>query len=67
VFVDDHAEFVTGKEALEAARADVIEVRTGITPSARDRQRLLIDIGGEQLDLRQGFQVVHVLSQHDRQ
>ena len=53
---------VGDEEALSPLRRDAVEQRVGIARRARDRQRPLVDVGGEDLHARHGGAAVSMCS-----
>src|SRR5262249_35101816 len=66
VFVDRVADIVAAEEALQPRFGDVFQQRPRITPGARHHQRVIIDVGGEDLYFRRDPQRIEVLTHQDR-
>src|SRR5262249_27296856 len=66
VFVDRVADIVAGEKALQPRFGDVFQQRPRITSGARHHQRVIVDVGGEDLYFRRGPQRIEVLAHQDR-
>ena len=63
---DDEAAAVGDEEALPPLRRDTVQQCCRVAAGARDGERPLIDVGGEDLHARRPRSLVHVLAQQDR-